>query len=294
MNIGLLVSGKLGLIAIKIIKDSSNNLSFVMTDRNSESIVEFCTACKIPLFVGNPRNNNAILFISDKKCDILLSVNYLFLIKRNIIDLPKEYAINIHGSLLPKYRGRTPHVWAIINNERYTGITAHIISEKCDAGDIIFQEKIIIKKNDTGNDILKKYEKLYPQIITRIICSVKNKTIKLKKQNEKLASYFPKRTPEDGFINWDWQKERIFNWVRALSYPYPGSFTFYKGRKIIINKVQFSDLGFNSELPNGTILFMDKKYIFVKVPNGVIKILEYSCDNITFEIYTKFDINEYC
>src|SRR5690606_22569809 len=135
-----------------------------MTDSGSANISNWCEEKQVPCFVGNPRNGKASTFFSKYPVDVLLSVNYLFIIERDLIQHPKKYAFNMHGSLLPKYRGRTPHVWAIINGETQTGVTLHVIDEGCDTGDIVIQEKVKIEHNDTGADILSKFEVLYPLI----------------------------------------------------------------------------------------------------------------------------------
>jgi len=131
IRLGLLVSGNLGSIALTNL-ESNHHVIFVMTDKNSVSIIDFCKHKKINYFLGNPRGGKCITFIQSFEIDVLVSVNYLFLIDKDLINFPKKLAFNIHGSLLPKYRGRTPHVWAIINNEKETGITAHRIDEGCD------------------------------------------------------------------------------------------------------------------------------------------------------------------
>ena len=84
-----------------------------------------------------------------------------------------------------------------------------------------------------------------------------------------LPIFYGKRTPDDGLIYWNWQKERINNWVRALSFPYPGAFTFYKDEKIIIDKISYSTVGFNNSIPNGTILLVEPKPV-IKTSNGAI------------------------
>jgi methionyl-tRNA formyltransferase len=201
---------------------------------------------------------------------LILSVNYLFIIESDVINLSK-YAINLHGSLLPKYRGRTPHVWAIINNEVETGITAHFIDEKCDTGDIIFQKIIEIKIQDTGASILKKYEEVYPGMIIEILNRIKSGSLKRVKQDETKATFFEKRTPLDGQINWNWHKERIYNWIRAQSYPYPGAYTYYNNEKVIIDEVAFSDFGYSQSFINGLIL-NDHPTIIVKTPNGAVEL----------------------
>lgn len=284
MKIGVLVSGNLGFVVLNYLY-KNYEIEFVMTDKLSTTISEFCQQNKLNYFAGNPRNLDGINFYSEKEIDLLVSVNYLFIIEKKLIDLPKLFAFNIHGSLLPKYRGRTPHVWAIINNENYTGITAHLIDEGCDTGDIIEQIKIEIDEYDTGDSILKKFNNLYIPLLDKVLNDISTNSLNLKKQNNEVATYFGKRTPEDGLINWDWQKERLRNWVRAQSFPYPGSFTFFNNQKVVIDEIKYSELGFKQEIPNGTIVSVSP--LCVKTPNGVIEIVKMRDNTINFETYNK-------
>lgn len=277
-SICLLVSGDLGLEILENLYENIDvRLHSVFTDKKSEKIIDFCNKMRIPVFIGNPRNGKAQFFIKEtEKPDILLSVNYLFLIERDLIEYPKNYAVNIHGSLLPKYRGRTPHVWAIINNEKQTGITAHIITEECDKGAIICQKIIPISINDTGGSILKIYKETYPVIINELIYKIQNNEINMIAQDEKKATYFPKRTPEDGEIDWSWQRERIYNWVRAMAPPeYPGAFFYLNKEKIIIEKAEFSECGFPLGTKDGEILYYNDKSYIIKTPNGCIKLYKF-------------------
>jgi len=269
MSIGLLISGGLGVVILKKMVEHNYKLCFIMTDKNSTDIIELASKYNIDLFVGNPRNSSCDLFIKNRSIDILISVNYLFIIKSNLITLPKKIAFNIHGSLLPKYRGRTPHVWAIINNEKITGITAHLIEEGCDTGKIIEQLKVQINEKDTGADILNKYSELYFPMIESIIEKVKIDKVVAVPQNNKNATYFGKRTPDDGKISWSWQRERIKNWIRAQAYPYPGAFGFIEKNKVVIDEIENSDIGFNSEMSDGLII-EDFPHVIVKTPNGCV------------------------
>tara|TARA_B110000003_G_scaffold29053_1_gene27412 strand:- start:3048 stop:3908 length:861 start_codon:yes stop_codon:yes gene_type:complete len=272
MVLGVLTSGNLGhntLIQI----ESKFVIGFVLTDSNSIKIIDFCQAKKIPFYCGNPRNNRLYKFIKNISVDIIISINYIFLIEKDIIDHSNKLTFNIHGSLLPKYRGRTPHVWAIINNEKETGITAHKIDEGCDTGDIIDQIVISIDISDTGNDILEKFKKHYFKLVCDIISKFKNNELKFRKQNEKFATFFGKRTPSDGKIDWDWQKERIHNWVRAQTNPYPGAFTFFENNKIIIDEVKFSEIGYDSKIENGVVI-VNEPNIIVKTPNGALELIK--------------------
>lgn len=269
MRLGLLVSGGLGAeILIKI--GEIHDIVFVFTDRLSSEIQDYANLHSIPIFVGNPRNEKTSTFIKDKSIDVLVSVNYLYIIDNQLIGLPSKFAINIHGSLLPKYRGRTPHVWAIINNESETGITAHVIDEGCDTGPILEQIQVSIESEDTGNLILEKYKKLYFPILKDVLTKIESGSYQLTQQDDSLATYFGKRTPEDGQINWNWQRERIRNWVRAQAFPYPGAFSYLQGKKLIIDELVFAERGFHFDQPNGQIISVNP--ILVKTPNGVVQL----------------------
>lgn len=273
MKLGFLASGNLGHSVLqKLLGELS--ISFVLTDKNSQNIIDLCVREQIPYFCGNPRNGKAIVGLSNVSCELIISVNYLFLIERDIIELASIMAINFHGSLLPKYRGRTPHVWAIINNEYETGITAHKIDLGCDTGDIIAQKRIAIHASDTGGVLLNKFNDDYPGFVRKVINDIEQGAFSLSKQNESLATYFGKRVPDDGRINWNWQKERIYNWVRAQASPYPGAFAFHDRHKIIIHKIRFSDIGYQNIMPNGMILNVDKNVPIVKTSNGCVELVD--------------------
>lgn len=274
MDIGLLISGKLGLIVFKELL-CKHIITFVLTDKKSDSIIEYCKIYSIPFFSGNPRNKSVMKVLDFPACDIIVSVNYLFIVSSDIFKYPKRMSINFHGSLLPKYRGRTPHVWAIINNEHETGITAHLIDENCDTGDIIAQIKIPIEKSYTGNDVLTIFNTLYPQFVYEVIMSIEKNTVLYRKQDDEKATFFGKRVAENGQINWNWQKERIYNWVRAQAKPYPGSFSLINNLKCIIHKIEFSTLGYTNDVVNGEVIGFEDRLPIIKSSNGCIKILEY-------------------
>jgi len=271
MKIGVLASGDLGHHVLKNLYEGVN-LEFIATNQKSKGIIDLANERNIPLFIGNPRRGRLLEFLDNKHSDIILSINYLFIIESDIINFPKRYAINFHGSLLPKYRGRTPHVWAIINGEKKCGITAHLIDEGCDTGPIIIQQEVEITGDETGQNILEKYKYLYPALVKEVLNKVEHNNIEFTIQDETKATFFDKRTPSDGMIDWSWQTIRINNWVRAQSHPYPGAFTFYEGEKIIIDKIDVTTIKFEPLLKNGTIIKVVDNIPYVKTPNGVVKL----------------------
>jgi|TARA_B110000037_G_C17074552_1_gene487280 methionyl-tRNA formyltransferase len=289
MNLGVLTSGNLGRDTLENIL-VEYNVSFVLTDSKSEGVIALCDQHEIPCFKGNPRNGKGFEFIKDFKVDVIVSINYLFLIETDIIHYSAKLTFNIHGSLLPKYRGRTPHVWAIINNEKETGITAHLIDEGCDTGPILDQIVIPIGQDVTGNDILNKYKLNYFGLVQNVLNKIETDKLVSIEQDDSLATYFGARRPTDGLINWNWQKERIRNWVRAQSYPYPGAFTFFNGQKITIDKVEEFSVGFNYNIINGTILEVKPNPI-IKTQNGALIIKDYR-EKVKFIKGAKLDNNE--
>lgn len=280
MKYCICASGNLGLIVLKQLVEKGIDIVCAFTNKHSDEIVDYTEEVGLKAFVGNPREGKGLAWIKDNgvEFDNILSINYLFILEGDILRQAKNAAVNFHGSLLPKYRGRTPHVWAIINGEKEAGITAHLMNEECDDGDIVKQLVVPIEYEDTGADILAKYNAIYPGLVMSVVEDLEAGELKHTKQDVTKATYFGKRTPEDGEINWDWQKERIRNWVRAQANPYPGAFTFINGHKITINKVTFADKGFMDTMTNGLVVDIENNTPFVKTQNGVIGLVDYQAD----------------
>lgn len=212
--------------------------------------------------------------IEDKKIDYLISINYRYIIPEEIFILPK-YSINIHGSLLPKYRGRTPHVWSIINGEKYAGITCHLIDKGIDTGKIIEQKKVEITSEDTGYTLLNKYERLYPQVLINSLKKLEQ-NYKPIIQKEDNASYFGKRTPDMGYIDFYKTSEQIINFVRAQANPYPGAYYYLtNGQKITINKLEKIKTDI-PELNSIGVIKKIKNTYYVKCLNSILKIINFN------------------
>lgn len=194
-NYFLCVSGNLGYIVLQKLYDERLPIVGVLTDSHSNGIIEYCERKCIRCFNGNPRGLKALSWLDEQKInfDYLLSINYLFILEEDILKRAKV-AVNFHGSLLPKYRGRTPHVWAIINGEKECGITAHLMNAQCDDGDIIKQILITIEEEDTGTKILEKYNDAYPDLVGDVVRLINSGEFSTKKQDISKATYFGKRT----------------------------------------------------------------------------------------------------
>jgi len=157
--------------------------------------------------------------------DLILSVYYRNLICAPILALPRRGAFNLHGSLLPKYRGRAPINWAVLHGEPRIGMTLHRMVQRADAGAIVDQEGIEIGPRDTAEQAFRKVLPCARRILERQIDALLAGTATETPQDESQATYFGGRKPEDGRIDWRQTNRDIFNLIRAVTDPYPGAFT---------------------------------------------------------------------
>jgi len=166
--------------------------------------------------------------------DFILSFYYRNMIKPEVLSIPKHGALNLHGSYLPRYRGRVPVNWAVINGETETGATLHYMVEKPDAGDIVDQEKVAIDFTDTSFDVFNKVTEAAVTVISRswplLIAGKAGRT----PMDLKAGNYCGGRKPADGQIDWSKSAVQIYNLIRGVTHPYPGAFTFMDGKQVII------------------------------------------------------------
>ena len=156
--------------------------------------------------------------------DFLFSFYYRQMLKRPLLASARRGAYNVHGSLLPKYRGRVPINWAILHGETETGATLHAMTEKADAGDIVDQIAVPILPDDTAREVLDKVTVAAEMVLHRSVPPLLAGTAKLTPQDPSKASYFGSRRPEDGLIEWRRPAREVHNLVRAVTRPYPGAF----------------------------------------------------------------------
>lgn len=198
------------------------------------SVHELAQANGIPCLtssINEPENYERVRSIAP---DFLLSFYYRNMIKPEVLEIPVRGALNLHGSYLPKYRGRVPVNWAVINNETETGATLHYMVEKPDAGDIVDQEKVSIEFTDTAHDVFGKVNQAAVDVIRRAWPKLAAGTADRIVMDLKSGSYFGGRKPEDGRIDWNKSAVQIYNLIRGVTHPYPGAFTELQGEKLII------------------------------------------------------------
>ena len=166
--------------------------------------------------------------------DLILSVYYRNMISTKILGLARLGAFNMHGSLLPKYRGRAPINWAVLHGEARIGMTLHRMVKHADAGPIVDQEGVDLGPRDTAGQAFRKVLPCARQVLARQIDALLAGTARETPQDESQATYFGGRTPEDGRINWSQGSTQIFNLIRAVTDPYPGAFTDLGGARLMV------------------------------------------------------------
>lgn len=196
-------------------------------------------AIKKGLKVLQPENINAeesMREIENLSPEILISASYHQIIKKELIN--RYTIINAHGAPLPRYRGRAPIAWSIINGEKEGAVTVHFVDETIDTGDIILQKKFSIEESDYASDVLKKILGVFPEAVCEAVSQIENNTVNPTKQNPYDGWYFPKRTEADGVTNFNSNTKDVYNWIRAQTSPYPGAFAYTKKKKVIFQKVE--------------------------------------------------------
>jgi methionyl-tRNA formyltransferase len=178
---------------------------------------------------ADPNTSEVIARVAACAPDFLFSFYYRSMLKPPLLALPRRGALNMHGSLLPKYRGRAPVNWAVLHGERHTGATLHYMTDRPDAGDIVAQQAVPILPDDTAADVLRKVAVAAEIALDAALPALIAGTAPRIVQDLTQGSYFGGRTPEDGRIDWSRPAQQIHDLVRAVAPPYPGAMTMIAG-----------------------------------------------------------------
>jgi methionyl-tRNA formyltransferase len=180
--------------------------------------------------------------------DLFVVVSFGQILKAVVLNLPKIYAINLHTSLLPRYRGAAPVNWAIINGESKTGVTIIRMNEFMDQGEIILQKEVCIEKDDTAITLGERLSQLGADLILQALELIEEQKATLTVQTESESSYAPKLKKGDGLIDWNQSAYAIHNRVRGVI-PWPGAFTYFHGKILKVWKTEIVAEGGNRQVP---------------------------------------------
>lgn len=200
-----------------------------------ESVVEVCRKEGVPF--ATPEKVNApelIAQVRELKPEIMFSFYYRKMLSPELLGIPPRGALNLHGSLLPKFRGRCPVNWVLIKGEKKTGVTLHYMVEKPDAGDIVGSAEVWIAKEDTAKTLSEKMVAAGDKLLDKLLPLIKTGKAPRTPMDISQGSYFGGRKPEDGKIDWTDSAWNIYNLVRAVTRPFPGAFCEFAGEKMLI------------------------------------------------------------
>lgn len=249
-------------------------------------VKEFATEKNIPVMQPEKIRDIKEELITQKP-DLFCVVAYGKILPKEILDIPKLGSINVHGSLLPKYRGAAPIQWAVINGEKKTGITTMYMDEGMDTGDMILQEEVSIGENETTGELWNKLSKVGANLLVKTIRQIEDGKANRKKQGADFTMA-PMLSKENAKIDWKNKTcDEIKNLIRGLN-PIMGAYTMHNGKKIKIwqaDKVTLDQFiqeypEAKIDVPNGTVIYSDiKNGLYVKANNGIMVIQEVQAEN---------------
>jgi methionyl-tRNA formyltransferase len=203
-----------------------------------DSVEDLARSKGVPVLVKNRPDAEVAQAVSD--ADVMVACNWRTWIPPEVFNAPRLGTLNVHDSLLPRYAGFAPLNWAIINGEPEVGVTAHVMDERLDRGDIILQWRVPVGPRDTATDMFHATLEMMGPITLEALHHLEQGTGDRTPQDLSQASFFHKRSIEDSLIDWTWPATDIVNLVRAQSDPYPNAYTFADGRRLRVLQASVS------------------------------------------------------
>jgi len=266
----------IGCVGLQALVDAGYDVQAVFTHTDSPdennffaSVARLGAGLNLPVYA--PEDVNHPLWVDrirELQPDVIFSFYYRNMISDDVLSLAPQGGFNLHGSLLPRYRGRAPVNWALLKGEKETGVTLHKMIKRPDAGDIVAQRAVPISADDIALTLHAKVRDAAQVLLADVLPKMKQGEITLTPQDESQASYFGRRTAADGEIHWHKPATEINNLIRAVTEPYPGAFTYLGQRKMTIWRSR--PLATAHEKQPGTVLSSDP--LIVACGEGALEI----------------------
>ncbi|HCB2207791.1 TPA: bifunctional UDP-4-amino-4-deoxy-L-arabinose formyltransferase/UDP-glucuronic acid oxidase ArnA [Citrobacter farmeri] len=232
----------MGCLGVQAVLDAGYDIAAIFTHADNPgenaffgSVSRLAADAGIPVYAPDDVNHPIWAErISQLAPDVIFSFYYRHLLSDAILALAPAGAFNLHGSLLPKYRGRAPLNWVLVNGESETGVTLHRMVKRADAGAIVAQQRVAISSDDTAFTLHHKLCQTARRVLEQALPAIERKETHDVQQNESEATYFGRRTPEDSFLTWNRPATTLHNMVRAVAAPWPGAFSYSGTQKFTI------------------------------------------------------------
>ncbi len=246
-----------GVRCLRVLLDQGVDVALVLTHEDSptetiwyDSVAQVCADHSIPFITPDDANaSNVVARIRALAPEFFFSFYYRKMLGADLLGIPTRGALNMHGSLLPKYRGRVPVNWAVLHGERETGASLHYMEIKPDAGNLVAQTAVPILGDDTAFEVFQKVTVAAELTLARALPQLIAGTAPSVPLNLKAGSYFSGRKPEDGRIDWTRTAAEVNNLVRAVAPPYPGAFADVGSKRIIVAKARVAAAEAMSSVP---------------------------------------------
>ncbi|MCY7387966.1 MAG: formyltransferase [Burkholderiales bacterium] len=274
-----------GVACISVLLRHGIDIKLVVTHHDNpaetiwfDSVAKLAVANSIPVAMpDDPNTPEFIAQVAALKSDFLFSFYYRMMLKPELLATVARGAYNMHGSLLPKYRGRVPINWAIINGEIETGATLHEMVEKPDAGRIVDQQSVPIHPDDNALDVFRKVTIAAEATLHRALPALIDGSIQMRSQDLAKGSYFGGRRPEDGVIDWRDSASNIHNLIRAVAPPYPGATTMVLGQALTVTRSKLVPPHFQHQNP-GMLNVSTERVIALCGDGRMLRIVEAEVD----------------
>ncbi len=290
-----------GVRCLSVLLAHGVEVPLVVTHRNNpkeniwfDSVAKLALLHDIPVIMpDNPNTPEVVEQIRALQPDFFFSFYYREMLKRELLEIPKLGALNMHGSLLPKYRGRVPVNWAIIHGETETGATLHYMTEKPDDGDIVAQQAVPILPNDTALEVLQKVTVAAEMALNACLPDLLAGRVQAVPQDLSRGAYFGGRKAEDGVIDWSQDARSIHNMVRAVAPPYPGATTQLMGNPMRILQTLVTGCEVSGEPP---AFYVKEGKAYAICGSGVLRVVSFELDGVAMsaeKFYAKYGAGKF-
>jgi methionyl-tRNA formyltransferase len=206
----------------------------------ADSVEQLARDHAIPVHLTRRPDEALMARVRDAAPDIIVANNWRTWLPRELFDHPRHGTLNLHDSLLPKFTGFSPVIWAMISGATEVGLTAHRMDDELDTGDVVLQRAIPIGPHDTGTSLVRATIDLIPDVLLESLDLIERGTATWTPQNLDDRTFFHKRSARDSIIDWTWTATDLERLVRALSDPYPNAVTFWRGQRIRVLRASVS------------------------------------------------------